>query len=101
MFTRRHWKINNSPGTQDTMHSSQKVEQIQQLDSAVALQLLNMNTTMLQNLHKQDKFCKNKVCKLHANIDDKFYLNSDNILKQKVIINNLEVNTTVIPSALT
>ena len=52
-----------------------------------------MNTTMLCNLKKQDKFCKNKVCKLHANMDDRFYLNTDSILKCKVIINNLEVNT--------
>ena len=60
-----------------------------------------MNTTMLCNLQKQDKFGKNKVGKLHANIDDRFYLNTDSILKQNIIINNLEVNTTVIPSALT
>ena len=50
---------------------------------------------------KQDKFCKNKVCELQTNIDDMFYLNTDSFLKWKVIINNLEVNTTVIPSALT
>ena len=30
-----------------------------------------------------------------------FYLNTDSILKQKVIINNLEVHTTVIPFTLT
>ena len=30
-----------------------------------------------------------------------FYLDTNSILKQKVIINNLEVNTTVIPSTLT
>ena len=56
---------------------------------------------MLCNLQKQDKFHKNKVHELHANIDDRFYLNTDSILKWKVIINSLEVNTTVIPSALT
>ena len=59
-----------------------------------------MNMTTLCNLQKQDIFCKNKVCELHANIDDRFYLNTDSILKHKVIINNLEVNTTVIPSTL-
>ena len=51
-------KQHHSLGTQDATHSSQKAEQIQQLDSATPLQLLNMNTTMLQILQKQDKFCK-------------------------------------------
>ena len=83
------------------MCASHKAKQIQQLNSATAPLLLNMNTTTLQNLQKQDKFCKNKVCELHANIDDMFYLNTNSILKQKVIIHNLEVNTTVIPSILT
>ena len=49
-------KCHHSLGTQDAMHSSQKAEQIQQLDSAMPPQLLNMNTTMLQNLQKQDKY---------------------------------------------
>ena len=88
-------------GSQNATHSNAKAEQIQHLDSSTLLQLLNMNTTTLCNLQKQDKFCKNKVHKLHASVNDRFYLNTDSILKLKVIINNLEVNTTVIPSALT
>ena len=40
-------KQHHSLGTQDATHSSQKAEQIQQLDSAMPLQLLNMNTTTL------------------------------------------------------
>ena len=88
-------------GSQDATHSSVKAEQIQQLNSSIPLQLLIMNTIVLQNLQKQDKFCKNKVCELHVNIDDKVYLDTDSILKWKVITNNLKVNTTVIPSVLT
>ena len=88
-------------GSQTATHSNAKVEQIQHLNSSTPLQLLNMNTITLCNLQKQDKFCKNKVHELYANIDDRFYLNTDSILKRKVIINNLQVNTTVIPSALT
>ena len=60
-----------------------------------------MSSTTLCNLQKQDKFCKIKVQELHASIDNTFYLNADSILKQKVVINNLEVHTTVIPLALT
>ena len=88
-------------GSQDATHSSEKAEQIQQLFSSTPPQLLIMNSATLCNLQKQDMFCKNKVCKLHANIDDRFYFNTDSNLKWKVIINNLEVNTTVIPSTLT
>ena len=65
------------------------------------LQLHNLSTTTLRNLQKQDKFCKNRVCELHANINDKFYLDNDNILKCKIIVNNLEVDITGAPSALT
>ena len=49
----------------------------------------------------QDKFCKNKACKLHSGIDSSFYLNTDSILKCTLIINNLEISTTVVPLALT
>ena len=68
-------------GSQTATYSNVKVEQIQHLDSSTLPQLLNMNTTTLCNLQKQDKFCKNKVRELHVNIDDRFYLNTDSILK--------------------
>ena len=55
---------------------------------------------MLQNLQKQDKFYKKKVCKLHTGLKNHFYLNSNNILKQKCIVNNLEVNAIVITTPL-
>ena len=60
-----------------------------------------MNSTTLCNLQKQDKFCKNKVKELHASIANMFYLNTDSILKRKVVINDLEIHMTVIPLALT
>ena len=68
-------------GSQTATHSNTKVEQVQHLNSSTPPHPLNMNTIMLCNLQKQDKFCKNKVCELHANIDDRFYLNTDSILK--------------------
>ena len=74
-------KQHHLPDSQNATHSNVKVEQIQHLNSSTPPQLLNMNTSMLYNLQKQDKFCKNKVSKLHANIDDRFYLNTDSILK--------------------
>ena len=45
--------------------------------------------------------CKNKVRELHSGIDSTFYLNNDSILKQTIVINNLEVCTTVVPLTLT
>ena len=59
--------------------------------------------TPLHYVHckKQDKFCKTKICKLHAGIDNTFYLNNDSILKWTLVINNLEVHRTVVPLALT
>ena len=64
-----------------TTHANEKVKQIQHLNSSTPLQLLNMNSTTLCNLQKQDKFCKNKVQELHASIDDRFYLNTDSFFK--------------------
>ena len=74
-------KQHHSLDTQETTHASREAEQIQQLDSAMPPQLFNMSITTLQNLQKQDKFCKNRLCELHADINDKFYLNNDSILK--------------------
>ena len=55
---------------------------------------------MLQNLQKQDRFCRKKVCELHTGLKNHFYLNSKNVLKQKIIVNNLEVNAIVVPALL-
>ena len=35
-----------------------------------------------------------------SGIDSTFYLNNDSILKRTLVINNLEVHTTVVPLAL-
>ena len=84
-----------------TTQVDEKVEQIQHVDSSQSPQLLNMNSTTLCTLQKQDRFCKNKVWELHSGIDSSIYLNTDSILKWTVVINNLEVHTTVVPLALT
>ena len=55
---------------------------------------------MLQNLQKQEKFCKNKVHELHTGLKSHFYLNSKYVLKRKLIVNNLKVNIIVVPTAL-
>ena len=95
-------KINTAHLAQkDTANSSRKAENIQLLDSATPPQLLNISTTTLRNLKQQDKFYKNRLCVLQTDINDKFYLNNDSILKCKIIVNNLEVDTTVVPAALT
>ena len=64
------------PITQTTTHVDEKVEQIQHINSSTSPQLLNMNSTTLCVLQRQDKFCKNKVQELHAGIDSTFYLNT-------------------------
>ena len=83
-----------------TTQLDETVEQIQHVDSSPLLQLLNMNSTT-PLLQKQDKFCKNKVHKLHSGIDSTVYLNNDSILKLTLVIKNPEVCTTVVPLALT
>ena len=83
-----------------TTQLEKTVEQIQHVDSSPLPQSLNMNSTTLHTLQKQDKLCKNKAHKLHSGVDSSFYLNTDSILKHTLIINNLEVSTTV-PLALT
>ena len=77
-----------------TTQLDETVEQIQHVDLSPLLQSLNMNSTTVCTLQKQDKFCKNKVC-------NTFYLNNDSILKWSLIINNLEVHMTVVLLALT
>ena len=83
-----------------TTQLDETVEQIQHVNSSPLLQSLNMNSITLSTLQKQDKFCKNKVHELHSGIDSNFYLNNDSNLKQSLIINNLDVHTTVVPLAL-
>ena len=77
------------------------VEHIQHIDSAPLLQSLNMNSTTQHTLQEQDKFYKNKAHELCSGINSSFYLNTDGILKCTLIINNLELRTTVVPLALT
>ena len=51
----------HSPKAQTTTHADEEVKQIQHLNSSASPQLINMNSTTLHTLQKQDKFCKNKV----------------------------------------
>ena len=72
-----------SPMTQiTTTQLDETVDQIQDVNSSPLLQLLNMSSTTLCTLQKQDKFCKNKGCELHSDIESTLYLNNDSILKQ-------------------
>ena len=52
-------------------------------------------------MQKQDTFCKKKVHEIKTSTPNEFYLNSENILKRKIIVNNLYVNVIVIPTPLT
>ena len=90
----------HTPTAQNTAHSSKATDDTQLLNSGTAQQLLNITSAMLQNLQKQDKFCTKKVCELHTGLKSHFYLNSENVLKRKIIANNLEVNAIVMPDPL-
>ena len=48
------------------------IDLIQHIDSAPLLQSLNMNSTTLQKLQEQDKFCKNKACEIHLGVKQQF-----------------------------
>ena len=69
---------------------------IQHIDSTPLPQSLNMNSTTLQTLQKQDKFCKHEALKLHLGTNSSFYLNTKGVLKCTMVINNLEVITIVV-----
>ena len=81
--------------------SSKTTDDVQLLDAGTAQQLLNITTKTLRRLLKQDKFCKKKVYEIQTCTHDELYLNSENILKREVIVNNLEVNAIIIPTPLT
>ena len=93
-------RLQHSPTAQNRAHSSKATDNIQLLDSWTVQQLLNVTVKMLQNLQKQDRFCRKKVCELHTGLQNQFYLNSENILKRKILVNNLEVNAIVMPAPL-
>ena len=84
-----------------TTQQEDTIECIQHIDSAPLPQSLNMNSATLHTLKKQDKLCKNKAHELHSGISSSFYLNTNSILKCTLIINNLELKTTVVLLALT
>ena len=92
----------HSPAVKTTiMQQEGTIELIQHIASTPLPQSLNMNSTTLQTLQKQDKFCKNKACELHSGVNTSFYLNNEGILKCRLEINNLEVSTIVVPLTLT
>ena len=90
-------RLQHSPTAQNEAYSSKATNSIQLLDSGTAQQLLSITTKMLQNLQKQDRFCRKKVHELHTGLQNQFYLNSKNILKRNILVNNLEINAIVMP----
>ena len=93
-------KLQHSPKPKSQPESSMVAHEVQLLDAGNTQQLLNITIKTLQRLQKQDKVCKKKVHELKTGTHNAFYLNSENILKRKVIVNNLEVNTIIVPTPL-
>ena len=85
-------RLQHPPVSKSQPESSRITDNMQLLDTRTAQQLLNITTNMLR------RFCKKKVHELKTGIHDEFYLNSENILKKKPIVNNLKVSTIVIPT---
>ena len=94
-------KLKHSPVLKGQPESSKTTDEVQLLDAGTTQQLLNITTKTLRRLQKQDEFCKKKVHEIKKGTHDEFYLNSENILKRKIIVNNLKVNAIVIPTPLT
>ena len=95
------FRLQHPPVPKIQPESSKVTDKVQLLDAGTAQQLLNITTKTLRKLQKQDRFCKKKVHEIKTGTHNEFYLNSKNILKRKVIVNNLEVNAIVIPTPLT
>ena len=93
-------RLQHSPTAQNRAHSGKATNNVWLLDSRTAQQLLNVTSKMIPNLQKQDRLCRKKVCELHTGLQNQFYLNSENILKRKILVNNLEVNAIVLPASL-
>ena len=94
-------KFKHSPVPKSQPEPSKTTDEIQLLAAGTTQQLLNITTKTLSRLQKQDKFYKMKVHEMKTGTHNEFYLNSKNILKRKIIVNNLEVNTIIIPAPLT
>ena len=57
------------------------IDLTQHIDSALLQQSLNINSTTLQKLQKQDKFCKTKAHELHLGTNSSFYLDTEEHIK--------------------
>ena len=76
-------------------------EQVHLVQISQSLQPINISSDTLCSLQKQDKFCKHKACKIHLGVKSTFYLDNNGILEWTILVNNIEVYTTVIPIAMT
>ena len=82
-------------------HPNEIPEQIHLVQTSQSPWPINMSSDTLCSLQKQDKFCKHKAHEIHLGVKNTFYLDNNGILKWSILVNNIEVCTTVIPIALT
>ena len=85
---------------ENVQKSSKTQDEIELIDVRIPQWLLNITTKTLKRLQKQDKFCKRKVHEITTGTSNDFCLNSENILKRIIVVNHLEVNTTVISTPI-
>ena len=93
-------KVKPTSVPENLQTSSKTQDEIELIDVRIPQQLLNITTKTLKRLQKQDEIYKRKVYKIKTGMSDDIYLNSENVLKSKIVVNHLEVNTTVIPTPL-
>ena len=94
-------RLQYQPVSKSQPESRKVTDNVQLLDTRTTQQLMNITIKMLRRLQIQDRVCKKKVHEIKTGIQNEFYLNSENIFKKKKIVNNLEVNTIVVPTPLT
>ena len=79
------------PQQHSPTQAEKTADQVEHITLSTHLQTFNLDLDTLHNLQKQDKFCKDKVKELQQDTNSTFYLDSNSILKHKVIINNPEM----------
>ena len=91
-------KLQCPPASKIQPEYSEVADHVQYLKARSTRHLLNITTTTLRRLQKQDRFYKRKVHELKQVHMMNSILTTKYILKRKTIVNNLEVSIIVIPT---
>ena len=76
-------KLKHSPVPKSQPETSKTTDEIQLIDATTTQQLLNITTTTLRRLQKQDKFCKKKVHEIKTGTPNEFYCQQWKYIKKE------------------